>query len=108
LGSTGDLVQVKVSKLKTGGSASEPGDRIVRHTQYRYDSPGLLKAVFEPDAVERLVEDRSDISGAADILAKADDDDNSGTAAHKIKDYASRRFSYYTCQLCENDCLFSS
>ena len=46
--------------------------------------------------MQRLIDDRSDISSAADILTKGDDDDNSGQATYKIKDYSSRRFEYYT------------
>ena len=53
VGADGDLVQATVSELKTGGSAGTPGDWIVRTTQYRYGANGLLKAVFEPDAVQR-------------------------------------------------------
>jgi hypothetical protein len=30
------------------------------------------------------------------VTALGDDDDNSGQASHKIKDYASSRFTYYT------------
>ena len=46
--------------------------------------------MFEPDAIERLIADRADINDADDILAKGDDDDNSGAEDHAIKDYASR------------------
>ena len=99
LGTDDDLVQVKVGRLKTGGSPSNTADWIVRYTQYRYDADGPLKAVFESDAVQRLIDDRSDISDADDILGKGDDDDNSGSEEHQIKEYASRRFLYYTVDL---------
>ena len=78
VGADGDLVQATVSELKTGGSAGTPGDWIVRTTQYRYGTNGLLKAVFEPDAVQALIDSRADIDDAGDILTKGDDDDNGG------------------------------
>lgn len=96
LGGDGDLVQVKVSKLKTGGSVSTAADWMVRYIQYRYDSNRHLTAVFESDSIQRLIDGRSDITDADDILAKGDDDDNSGAEDHKISDYANRRFTYYT------------
>jgi hypothetical protein len=96
VGEDGDLVQVKTSRLKTGGDPDTAADWIVRYTQYRYENGGLLKAVFEPDAIQRLIDDRSDISSAEDILTKGDDDDNSSAEEHQIKEYASRRFTYYT------------
>ena len=96
LGSDGDLIQVKTSALKTGGNPDTAGDWVVRYEQYRYGSYGLLKAVYKSDAIARLVADRADINTAADILTKGDDDDNSGAAAHRIKDYASQQYTYYT------------
>ena len=48
MGSDGDLVQVKLSALRSGGSPGTAADWIHRYYQYRYDSNGLLKAVFEP------------------------------------------------------------
>ncbi len=96
VGDDGDLVQVAISQLKTGGSVGTAADWTVRSTQYRYDDQGLLKAVFEPDAVQSLIDDRSDIDDAEDILTKGDDDDDSGAEDHKIAEYASRRFTYYT------------
>jgi RHS repeat-associated protein len=96
LGSDGDLIQVKTSALKTGGNPDTAGDWVVRYEQYRYGSYGLLKAVYKNDAIARLVADRADINTAADILTKGDDDDNSGAAAHRIKDYASQQYTYYT------------
>ncbi|MHB9081934.1 MAG: DUF6531 domain-containing protein, partial [Pirellulaceae bacterium] len=96
LGSDGDLVQVTISALKTGGNVGTASDWIVRYYQYRYDSHGLLKSVFGPDAIVRLVADRADISAVGDILTKGDDDDNSGAEDYRIKDYASRQFTYYS------------
>jgi hypothetical protein len=95
LGSDGDLVQVKTRVLKTGGNPDTDADWVVRYQQYRYGSYGLLKSVFENDAIVRLVADRADIASADDILAKGDDDNNSGSAAHRIKEFASRQFTYY-------------
>ena len=99
VGSDGDLVQVRTRQLKTGSTS----EWIVRYVQYRYyhtgDSDGKphqVKAVFQSDAVQRIIDDRGDISAAADILAKGDND---GSTGHKIKDFASRRFTYYTSNL---------
>ena len=98
VGSDGDLVQVKTQQADSSGS-----NWIVHYTQYRYYRSGdpngaahLLKAVFESDAVQRILDVRTDISGADNILAKADGDDNGGP---KIEDFATRRFTYYTTNL---------
>ncbi|MBM4094864.1 MAG: hypothetical protein FJ276_36455, partial [Planctomycetes bacterium] len=99
VGSDNDLVQVKLSALKTGGSVGTSGDWIVRYYQYRYDANGLLKMIFSPADIQRLIDDRSDISTAAGILEKGDDDDNGGNEDHAIKEYAGRRFTYYTVDL---------
>ena len=67
------------------------------YQQYRYGTNGLLKAVFGPDAIARLIADlAADIAAASDILAKGDDDTNNGAEDYRIKDYASRQFTYYT------------
>ena len=99
LGSDGDLVQVTISALRSGGSPGTSADWIHRYYQYRYDSNGLLKGVFQPDAIERMISDRADIDDTDDILAKGDDDDNSGTEDYSIQDYASRWFTYYDVDL---------
>jgi hypothetical protein len=96
VGSDGDLVQVRVRALRSGGNPGTQADWIDRYTQYRYDSNGLLKGVFEADALERLITDRGDISSPGDILTKGDDDDNSGAADYKIREYAGKWFTYYT------------
>ena len=109
VGSDGDLVQVRRRELKSGGNPENSVDWIVRYTQYRYYRNGtsdgavhLLKAVFLPDAVQRILDDRKDISSAEAILAEGDDDGNSG---HHIKDFASRRFTYYTTNLDTNQAV---
>jgi hypothetical protein len=99
VGSYGNLVQVRTAELRTGGDPATAADWTNRYTQYRYASTQYLTAVFEPEAVQRLIDDRSDISSPEDILTKADDDNNSGQATYRIKDYASRRFEYYSQQL---------
>ncbi|MCU0962921.1 MAG: DUF6531 domain-containing protein, partial [Pirellulaceae bacterium] len=96
VGADGDLVQVTLSALRSGGSPDTAADWIVRVYQYRYDSQGLLKGVFEPDAVARLIADRADVDDPAEMLAKGDDDNNNGSAAYRIRDYAQRWFTYYT------------
>ena len=65
-------------RAATGGNPDTASDWIVAIVQYRYGSYGLLKAVYDEDAVARLVADRADIDTPDDILTKGDDDDNSG------------------------------
>jgi RHS repeat-associated protein len=103
LGSEGDLVQVRTRELKSGGNPERAMDWIVRRTQYRYyrddDSDGvahLLKAVFEPDAIQRILDHRTDLREADAILAAGDSD---GDANFKILDFASRHFAYNTSNL---------
>ena len=89
IGTTGDLVQVKVS---SDASNDTPGTlSIVRHTQYRYSSGSKLKAVYDHDAVQRIVSNVSGISTPGDILKKAD---SYGTPT--VASYSSRSFTYYT------------
>ena len=85
IGSSGDLVQVKVSQADTSGSLS-----IIRYTQYRYDSASRLKAVYEHDAIQRII-DQLSVTDEADLLKK---DDDFGTP--DVQDFANRRFTYYT------------
>ena len=100
VGAAGNLVQVKMMKLKTGGSVANSADWIVRYTQYRYGSNGLVKMVLEADAIRRILDNSSlSISSADAIMTKADNYDNSGTSAHKVKEYASRQFTYYSSDL---------
>jgi hypothetical protein len=101
LGSDTDLVQVKVS-LKdsddTGANFS-----ITRYTHYRYFKSGdgdggvhQLKAVYEPDAVQRILSaGNSAFDTPAEILASADAADVIAMST-KIHGYASRSFTYYT------------
>ena len=100
VGAAGNLVQVKTMQLKTGGSVSNSADWIVRYTQYRYGSNGLLKMVLEPDSIQRILDNSSfNVSTADAILTKADNYDNSGASAHKVKEYANRQFTYYSADL---------
>jgi hypothetical protein len=96
VGSQDDLVQVETFEL------DEEGLWTTHCTQYRYDAvSGHLKAVFDSDALERTVAERSDVSAAADILTKEDEADDLGSGSEaqqsrKIMAYASRWFTYYT------------
>jgi Domain of unknown function (DUF6531) len=75
LGSTGDLVQVKTSRLASYGT-----NWIDRYTQYRYypatgNSDGeihQLKMVLESDAIQRIIDDNSNIDTPEEVLAEAD------------------------------------
>src|ERR1700733_975154 len=89
LGTTGDLVQVQVSKKATTDTGSTLS--IVRYTQYRYSgTTSNLKAVYEHDAIQRLLTSTG-LSSPTAILSQAD---TYGTPA--IQTFASRSFTYYT------------
>ncbi|QDU44544.1 tRNA3(Ser)-specific nuclease WapA precursor [Symmachiella dynata] len=88
IGSSGDLVQVKVSRRATTDTTSLS---VVRYTQYRYTSGSKLKAVFEDDAINRVITSDAGISSPDDILTKAD---AYGTPV--ISGLSSRSFEYYT------------
>ncbi len=95
LGSSGDLVQVKMSSRTTADTAGTLS--IVRYTQYRYDAASRLKAVYEHDALQRIIDQTTGITSEADILTKAD---TYGTV--DIQEYANRRFTYYTANTATN------
>jgi len=89
--SSGDLVQVKVSILATDGSTW-----INRCTQYRYNSDGRLKAVYEPDAVQRII-DYYGFTGTDPedtVLTKLDSYQDGKT--YKLSDFATRSYTYYS------------
>jgi RHS repeat-associated protein len=89
LGSSGDLVQVQVAKKATTDTAGAL--TIVRNTQYRYSgTTHRLKAVYEHDAIQRLLASTG-LSSPTAALSQAD---TYGTPA--IKSFASRSFTYYT------------
>ncbi len=99
MGTDGDLVQVKSSEKASDGSSW-----ITHTSQYRYYSDGdsgggdhQLKAVFEADAVERMIADNVNISSASTVLTKADSYATGGSAA--VEDFSSRSFTYYTSSL---------
>ncbi len=88
LGTTNDLVQVKVSKKATNDTAGTLS--IVRYTQYRYTSGSRLKAVYEHDDVQRMVSTLG-LSTPESILSLAD-----AYGTPKVNTFASRSFTYYT------------
>jgi RHS repeat-associated protein len=89
LGTTGDLVQVKVSKKATTDTGTTLS--IVRYTQYRYSGTSSnLKAVYENDAIQRVLTSTG-LSSPTAILSQAD---TYGTPA--INTFASRSFTYYS------------
>ncbi|MEZ6032023.1 MAG: RHS repeat-associated core domain-containing protein [Planctomycetaceae bacterium] len=89
IGTTGDLVQVKVSRDATNDT---PGTlSIVRYTQYRYSAGSKLKTIFDHDAIQRVIDSDSGISTPADVLTKSD---TYGTP--DIVTFASRSFTYYS------------
>ncbi len=89
LGTSGDLVQVQVSKKATTDTGSTLS--IVRYTQYRYSGTSHnLKAVYQHDAIQRVLASTS-LSTPTSILSQAD---TYGTPA--IQTFASRAFTYYS------------
>jgi RHS repeat-associated protein len=89
IGTSGDLVQVQVSKRAT---TDAPGTlSIVRYTQYRYQgTTSNLKAVYEHDAIQRILTSTG-LSSPTAILSQAD---TYGTPS--INTFASRSYTYYT------------
>jgi len=98
LGTDRDLIQVRTSWLDTAGNW------IHRYTQFRYDvssDPNAryslrLKAVFEPDAIQRIIDadPNDDITTPEDILHKGDES-SIGNTSYTIRQMASRWFEYY-------------
>ena len=89
LGPLGSLVQAKTRSRDSAGTGW-----IERFTQYRYHSDGEMKAVFNPDAVTRIIADNSNITAAGDVLSKADTYATGGTEA--VEDFASKSFEYFS------------
>ena len=102
IGSAGDLVQVKVSKLASDGT-----NWTVRYTQYRYHtgttgtrdgSTHQVKMVLESDAIERINEaGNTAVDSPDEILTKADS--YTVTGSNTVEDYSNRQFTYYTSDL---------
>jgi hypothetical protein len=91
LGTTNDLVQVSVSTRATTDTGSTLS--IVRYTQYRYNgTTSNLKAVYENDAIQRLLASTG-LSSPNAIMQQADTYTGSGSTS--IKGFASRSFTYY-------------
>ncbi len=89
LGSSGDLVQVKVSQDASVGS---PGNLLIkRDTQYRYDSNSSITAIFDNDSLHYMVNQLSGVTSVEDLLEK---DDDYGTP--ELASYAGRRFTFYS------------
>ncbi len=87
LGSSGDLVQVKVSRRATKDTGTTLS--IVRYTQYRYNTGSQLKAVYAHDAIQRIIASL-DVTDETNLLTKAD---LFGTP--DVEQFANRRFTYY-------------
>ncbi len=83
----GDLIEVQVSQKASG---DPPGTlSIVRYTQYRYTSGSKLKAVYEHDAIQRVLASTG-LSSLTAILSQAG---SYGTPT--IQSFASRSSTYY-------------
>ena len=85
IGTTNDLVQVKVSRRDSSGSLS-----IIRYTQYRYGSGSLVKAVYEHDDIQRMMSALS-LSTPESVMSQTD---TFGTP--KVNTFPSRSFTYYS------------
>ena len=97
-------------------SAPDEGDSFfvvkgdIRATHYRYydtdDSDGRehqLKAVYEAEAIQAIIDDYSgggdDITEPADLLDKADSFNDGNQMSQALSAFASRSFTYYTSDL---------
>lgn len=95
IGSSGDLVQVQVSKRASGDA---PGTMsIVRYTQYRYTTlassySSMLQAVYEHDAIQRILTSTG-LSTPVAVMSQAN---SYGTPS--IQSFASRSLTYYASQ----------
>lgn len=102
IGSAGDLVQIKVSRL-----ASDRTNWTVRYTQYRYHtgttgtrdgSTHQVKMVLESDAIERINEaGNANVDTPDEILSQ--DDSYTVAGGNAVEDYSNRQFTYYTSNL---------
>ncbi|MDR0608960.1 MAG: hypothetical protein LBG58_02525, partial [Planctomycetaceae bacterium] len=101
IGTTGDLAQVRVSELLTDGISWDH-----KYTQYRYylyDGRGYyqLESVLEPDAIERIIAENSEINVPEDIFNYYSNnyyyyyDGQTLSGGKTISDYSSRVFTYY-------------
>ena len=94
LGIAGDTVQIRRGTRTTGGSF----DYV--YTQYRYYKNGdangsnhQLKMEFNNEAIDRILRARPDLEGPEGILTLAD---NELVAGKPLRDFATRRVTYYT------------
>ena len=97
VGADDDLVQVKLSGAANRRQPGHGGrlDRALLAVPLRLERTAeehLRPGRRSPASIA----DRADISDADDILAKGDDDDNSGQEDYAIQDYASTQYTYYT------------
>jgi len=88
VGSTGDLVQVKISILDAAGTGWTE-----TFTQYRYSSGSRLKAVYTHDGIYRAIAADVSLNNPGDLLTKAD---TTSVGSHQLQHFASKRFTYYT------------
>ena len=93
VGYPGDLAQVKVSELLSDGVSWDH-----KYTQYRgynYESGGYfqLKSVYEPDAIERIMQNNAGVTTPENLLTRYDYEGLS--SGNTIGSYASRTFTYY-------------
>jgi len=91
----GDLVQVRVSELLTDGVTWDH-----KYTQYRYylnyipDGFYQLESVLEPEAIERIMAENSEITKPEDLFNYNTDHVLSGSKK-TISDYSARSFTYF-------------
>jgi RHS repeat-associated protein len=96
VGQSGDLIQVKVIRRATNDTGSNLS--LVRTTQYRYfvgENDHQIKAVIESDAIERLLQDNSNLSSPEDILEQDDSYATGSASSNSISAFASRAFTHY-------------
>jgi RHS repeat-associated protein len=87
VGVNNDLVQVQVSTRATADSGSTLS--IVRYTHYRYTNDYYLSAVYENDAIQRVLAS----TGLSSPSAMLTEPNSYGTPA--IQSFATKSFTYY-------------
>jgi hypothetical protein len=88
IGTTNDLVQVKVATKATSDASGTLS--IIRYTQYRYGGGSLLKGVYEHDAVQRIMSTLS-LATPESVMSQPD-----SYGAPHLNTFASRGFTYYS------------
>ena len=89
------LIQVRTSRLVTGGNPAMAGDWIHRYQQYRYDDQVRMTHLFDHGAIYRAIADNSNISSPEDLLTRSSSSSGGSAGGHDLQHFATKRFEYY-------------